>query len=125
MFDFKQLQNEVGQWANKNFGDRLRKIGELGDSEPRPAWHPLLGVSEETGELSHAYLKMKQKIRGNNEKHIEEAKDAVGDILIYLADFCGLMEFDMQEIIEGTWNKVKQRDWSANSDHGNDLDRGE
>jgi NTP pyrophosphatase (non-canonical NTP hydrolase) len=119
MLTFKQLQEEVSLWANKNFGDRLRKMGELGEDEPRPAWHPLLGLGEELGELDHAYLKMQQKIRGSSKKHIDEAKDAVGDILIYLADFCALMGFDMQEIIEETWNQVQKRDWEKNPEAGN------
>jgi NTP pyrophosphatase (non-canonical NTP hydrolase) len=118
MLTFRELQGQVSEWANKNFGTRLRDMGELGKDEDRPPWHPLLGVSEEAGELCHAYLKMVQKIRGDDKQHIEEAKDAVGDILIYLADFCALMDFDMQEIAEETWELVQKRNWEKNNKTG-------
>lgn len=116
MLTFEQLQNEVAEWANRNFGNK-EKI-DLNKDGTRPAWHPLLGVSEEAGELCHAYLKMQQKIRGGTEVHIDEARDAVGDIMIYLADFCALMGFDMQEIIEDTWGQVQKRDWEKNPEDG-------
>ena len=44
----------------------------------------------------------------------EQRKDAVGDILIYLADFCHRNGYDMGAIAEKTWAKVSKRDWVAN-----------
>jgi NTP pyrophosphatase (non-canonical NTP hydrolase) len=72
---FVRLVKEVREWADYNFGDI-------------PSEQPVLGVIEELGELSHAHLKTLQGIR-NNEDHFAAKKDAVGDILIYLADYCG------------------------------------
>lgn len=43
----------------------------------------VFGVIEEIGELTHAYLKNKQGIRGN-ENHIENMKDSIGDATVYL-----------------------------------------
>ena len=43
------LQKEVGEWSRENFPDNQQ-------------YHPLLGVSEEVGELCHAHLKMEQGI---------------------------------------------------------------
>lgn len=83
-----------------------------------PSWHPLLGVVEEVGELSHAYLKRAQGIRGDDQTHEAKAKDAVGDVLIYLADFCSRMDFDLQQILDETWGAVKQRDWFLNPETG-------
>jgi len=93
----KKLQEEQKSWVNHNFGER-------------PSWHPLLGVVEEVGELAHAYLKREQGIRVE-EDHTENAKDAVADIVIYLADFCSAEGFDLQQIVQDTWDLVKQRDW--------------
>ncbi len=96
-----QLQQEVEVWSRRNFPN----------NKPH---HPLLGLTEEVGELSHAHLKMDQGIRGTKEEHIEAKKDAVGDIAIYLANYCVLNDIDMADVISNTWNKVKQRNWQAN-----------
>ena len=105
MLTFKQLQQEQKEWADRNFPNSKN-------------YHPLLGVVEEVGELSHSHLKREQGIRGTEEEHIEEARDAIGDIVIYLSDYCSRMGFDFQEIMEDTWNHVKQRDWQKNPEKG-------
>lgn len=70
--DFLKLINEVGEWSTKNFGQE-------------PALNKVFGLIEETGELAHAHLKMKQNIRSAK---VEDKQDAIGDIIIYLADYC-------------------------------------
>ena len=70
MIDLKVTQTLFDIWQRKNFG------------EPNTN-HMILGVTEEVGELCHAELKQQQGIR-NNEDHVANQKDAVGDILIYL-----------------------------------------
>ena len=103
---FRQLQIENGHWAIKNFG-----------AENRPE-RSLLGVVEEVGELAHAVLKSIQGIRGSSEEHSAAARDAVGDIIIYLADFCSRSGYDLQEIVEETWDQVKARDWTKKKGDG-------
>lgn len=44
----------------------------------------ILGVVEEYGELTHAVLKDKQSIRGSHDQHVEDMKDAIGDMSVYL-----------------------------------------
>jgi len=109
----KKLQDEQRPWVAYNFGDR-------------PSWMPLLGVVEELGELAHAYLKRAQGIR-TSENHTENAKDAVADIVIFLADYCSAEGFDLEAIVQETWDKVKQRDWKKNPDNAHkglgDTDR--
>ena len=102
----KKLQEEHKSWAIHNFG-------------VHPAWMPLLGAVEELGELAHAHLKEAQGIR-NHENHEENARDAIGDIIIYLCDYCSSRGFDFHEIVEQTWERVKQRDWKNNP---NDADK--
>lgn len=98
---FRDLQEEQREWVAHNFPGR-------------ESWNPLLGIGEEVGELMHAHLKGHQGIRGTVEEHRAKGRDAVGDILIYLADYCSAMGFDLQQCVEETWAKVKRRDWRAN-----------
>lgn len=77
------------------------------------AWHPLIGMQEELGELSHAFLKLTQNIR-TEEDHQAAMHDAVGDLMIYLIDFCNCTNIDVEVALARTWDKVKRRDWQAN-----------
>lgn len=92
-----QLQAEVGRWACRNFPNQ----------EPLVT---LLGVGEEMGELYHAFLKRHQGIR-LDEDHTANIKDAVGDIIIYLANFCALEGISLDDCVSKAWEEVKQRDW--------------
>ena len=96
----KELQAEVREWRihKTNFGD-----------DPTD---PLLGVMEEVGELTHAHLKMKQGIR-KNEDHYRGKIDAVGDILIYLADYCDRNGLDLSCCLTMAWGEVKERNWKT------------
>lgn len=95
--DLTKLQHEVGEWARKNFGER-------------PSDDPLLGVGEEFGELCHAHLKQKQKIR-TGEDHFVKIKDAVGDIVIFLCDYCHVRGISLELCVEKAWDEVQKRDW--------------
>jgi len=96
----RELQAEQVPWVKHNFGDR-------------PSWMPLLGAVEELGELAHAHLKKAQGIRVS-ENHTEKTRDAVADIIIYLADYASASGFDLQSVVMKTWDKVRQRDWKKN-----------
>lgn len=99
------VQREQKEWSNRNFG-------------PHPAWHPLLGVQEEVGELAHAYLKREQQIRGSRQQHDADIRDAVADIVIYLCDFCTCEGINLAEVVSDVWKKVRQRDWTKNKKDG-------
>lgn len=98
------LQKQQKKWAIKNFGEI-------------PSWQPLIGVVEEIGELAHSYLKRAQGIR-NNEDHNAGIRDAIGDIVVYLADFCNREGIDFEETVRDVWVKVAKRDWKKNKDKG-------
>lgn len=100
--DLKKIQAEQKDWSERNFSDK------------KP-YQPILGASEEVGELAHAYLKMEQGIRGTRQEHIAAMKDAVGDCVIFLMDLCNQMEWDFEEIVNGTWDHVKKRDWKKDA----------
>lgn len=107
MSELRVLQNEVAEWADRNF------TGE----KPH---QPLLGLGEETGELMHAHLKGEQGIRHTKGEIYKMKKDAVGDIFIFLAHYCHLNNLDLQDCIEQTWQQVQKRDWTKNKVDGVD-----
>jgi NTP pyrophosphatase (non-canonical NTP hydrolase) len=100
----KQIQVEHAIWEKSNFGDTT--MGKA-----------FLGMVEEIGELAHHDLKESQGIRVN-EDHIAGAQDCVGDIVIYMVSYCNARGWDLQEIIEKTWDKVSKRDWTKNKING-------
>jgi NTP pyrophosphatase (non-canonical NTP hydrolase) len=79
---------QVLAWSEQQFGSGRQQHMQ----EQR-----LLGALEEVGELSHAVLKMQQNIRGSTEQHLNDMRDALGDICIYLADFCGRSGISMRD----------------------------
>jgi len=95
--EINQIQREIKEWADRNFPGF-------------ESWKPILGLTEELGELAHAYLKKHQKIR-LTENHDEKMRDAVGDIGIFLLNFCNAMGYNFDEILAKTWTEVKERDW--------------
>jgi NTP pyrophosphatase (non-canonical NTP hydrolase) len=100
----REIQSEAREWSQRNFGNQ-------------PSYHLLLGVLEELGELAHAHLKQSQGIR-TNEDHLEGEKDAIGDLVIYLINYCTTRGWDLQEIVEQTWESVKKRDWIRYPERG-------
>ncbi len=69
MFNFSQLQLESKIWVKHNFGNR-------------PPYQPVIGLSEEYGELLAA-------------QSIADIQDAVADITIFLTDLCNAVNLDM------------------------------
>ena len=99
-----RIQREHAIWANHNFG-------------PQRKHHSLLGMVEELGELAHAHLKQEQGIRGAGDNEAK-AKDAIGDIVIFLFGYCNSRGYDLQVIIHETWLEVKKRDWKLYPETG-------
>jgi len=103
--NLRDLQKEVGEWSRQNFPNNK-------------SYHPLLGVVEEVGELSHAHLKSEQGIRGTKVEHITAKIDAIGDIIIYLCDYCERNGLVLDACIGATWEEVKKRNWKKNNKDG-------
>ncbi len=102
------VQQEIAMWAARNFG-------QPGERKP---YQPLLGVVEEVGELCHAHLKAEQSIRGSLVEHAAAGQDAVGDVMIYLCDYCTQQGWGIADILEDTWRKVSKRDWRKHPGDG-------
>lgn len=100
------LQSEVEAWCSHNFPN----------AKPH---QPLLGLTEEVGELAHAHLKMEQGIRGHDLLvYTAAASDAIGDIVVFLADYCRQNGIDLYDAVWDTWEQVKQRDWIKYPNNG-------
>lgn len=97
MIDLFKIQQEMIAWQQHNFPNRKVHV-------------PLLGALEELGELAHAHIKQEQNIR-LNEDHAANKQDAIADIIIYLIDYSNDHKFNLEKIIQETWNQVKTRDW--------------
>lgn len=92
------IQDEQYEWSKANFG-------------PQDPMLPLLGVVEEVGELCRAVLKRKQGIR-MDEDHLRMEKDAIGDIVICMMDYCNRRGFSLLHLVRTAWDEVKKRNWS-------------
>lgn len=77
---FARLQREVGEWSQKNFGDQLPH-------------RPLLGIIEELCEFGES-MTDQQRV---------DVIDAIGDITIYMADYCHRRGWSMAEIWAKRW----------------------
>lgn len=108
MKSITEIQKAVGEWADKNFPSE----------ESRGRLRCALGVAEESGELAHAVLKRDQGIRGTAKKHDADAKDAIGDIVIYLMDFCHRAGWDFESIVREIADEVLKRDWTKDPNRG-------
>jgi NTP pyrophosphatase (non-canonical NTP hydrolase) len=86
-FTLTQLQEEHAPWVLKNFGQH-------------PAWHPLLGMIEELGELAEAMNLMLHEPNSDNcEKHKCNIKDGLGDVIIFMSDFCNISGINLNDTI--------------------------
>lgn len=72
MFTLKQLQEEHRAWKAHNFPDSANH-------------YPLLGMTEELGELMEA-------------KTCADHGDAVGDTIVYIADYCNVKGWNLQTL---------------------------
>ena len=84
----KEFITNVQNWASE------RGIYDYSTSTAQ-----LLKAISEMGELADAHAKM----------DILEMKDAVGDILVCLVNYCKLEGLDLTQCCESAWNEIKDR----------------
>lgn len=98
------MQEEVREWAQRNFPNEVEH-------------HLVMGMTEELGELAHAVLKREMCIR-TNEDHDAAVRDAVGDLCVFLMEFCNLNNIVLDECVRSVWDQVRRRDWKRNAVDG-------
>lgn len=85
---YEQLEEKILQWSSD------RGILQNGKSTSQ-----LLKAISEMGELADAHAKNQP----------EEIKDAIGDIVVCLVNYCALQEMELLECLEGAYNVIKDR----------------
>lgn len=94
---YERLQDEVGDWSRDNFGDQ-------------PAHYPFMGTGEECGELA-------DDLDLSGTPSAAEL-DAVGDVVVYAADFCARWGLDLAAAREQSRDMEPKhdgffREWTA------------
>jgi len=102
----KDIQKMAVGWNKKNFGDHFGS-----------GYRNLLGIAEEVGELCHAQLKGEQGIRHTPEEILKMKKDAVGDIIIFLCNYCDSQNISLDDCVNYAWDEIKNRDWKNHHPH--------
>ena len=120
MKTIREIQAEQRIWSDNNFGtDRpayrallgvAEELGELADTEASP--DHIAALVGALGRLAHSHLKEEQRIRGEDAEHFENAKDAIGDIVIFLLDYCNCRGLQLDFIVDRIWAEVSQREWN-------------
>lgn len=77
MLNWDTLVQERDAWVAHNFPKQRAPLDSV------------QGCIEEVGELTHAHLKQVQSIRGDDETHVANGKDAIGDLTVYLLGVMG------------------------------------
>lgn len=113
-----RLQYQHEAWSRRQPWNQPHLVATEHIELLQHASEPLMGLQEELGELAHAHLKATQGIRGTWDEHEAAARDAVGDILLYLADYCSRRGWSLQEIAEQVGREVWARDWTKNPKTG-------
>jgi NTP pyrophosphatase (non-canonical NTP hydrolase) len=99
MKNLNNLQIDLKPWLFHNFPEATSD-------------QQLKGVMEELGELCHADLKCEQKIRDYTSKKTDDAiKDAIGDLVIYLCNYCTTKGIVFNDCIDIAFNEIIKRDW--------------
>ena len=98
MKNFKEIQQLITEWSQKNFGDQVHSVSGV----TMGSLNPLLGMGEEIGELGLTYISESL----GTEQDLEDRKDALADILIYMCDYAGREHVTLQFDLEKSQNET-------------------
>lgn len=86
---FDQFQQEVRAWSEKNFPENTDV-------------HPFHGIVEEVGELGAALIAKRAAVEDfmDPAPALADFKDAIGDIVVYMADYCNRRRFRIEGILD-------------------------
>lgn len=100
------LQSEHAAWLADRFGHHGDRLPDM----------TFAGIVEEVGELAHHHLKQQQGTHESDSKHEAGAKDAVGDIVIFLCGYCTSRGWSIAEIVEAVWANVQTREYERKAE---------
>lgn len=158
--NLRELQAEVGKWAEDNFAPiqwhwpllgMIEEVGEICNAAQTDE-QAVLQMSRLVGAMAHLHLKEEQGIRhqlfghalqdsyadelcrilnwyksgshqGGPEPVDDEGQiqDGLADLLIFMLCWCHRMGWDLQEIVDLTWPKVRGRNWRKFPQNGVDA----
>ena len=94
MFDLKTFQHELEARAERNI--------------PRSAtYQSLIGVFQEIGKLTRMQIE-DEGISDVPENRQAAKRQAIGDVIIYMARYCTAQGWSLAEIIYEAWQKTKR-----------------
>ena len=108
MHELDDLQKGLYVWARQN--------ALVPEDVQLAIYGQFMGVVEEVGELAHVLLKRSQGIRLDETTHAAE-RDAVGDIIIFLMNYCSVRDWQLSEILAEVSTNVLARDWRKNANN--------
>jgi NTP pyrophosphatase (non-canonical NTP hydrolase) len=111
MKTLQEIQAEIGQWAQEQFGDnRSKDKSSVSYDHILGSLPPLLGMMEELGELARAVARRHQG-RGydNVVEHREAKEDALADMLVFMCDYGYREGIDLNVVLDRVWAKVCKR----------------
>jgi len=124
MSKFNDCQQEVGKWAEGNFGYNSSHRWPDTNLKDLPA---VLGMLEELGELAGLICKAHQGRlkRMSEEEWMNAVKDALADTLVFMSDFACRNDINLEEEFAKTWKTVKQRSQATwEDDKDRELEEG-
>jgi len=75
-------------------------------------WGEARGIVQNATALSQAIKTLEEVTElfdALNKKNLDEAKDAVGDIVVTLIMVCAVLDIDLVECLAGAYNEIKDR----------------
>jgi NTP pyrophosphatase (non-canonical NTP hydrolase) len=75
-------------------------------------WGEARGIVQNATALSQAIKTLEEVTElfdAINKKNLDEAKDAVGDIVVTLIMVCAVLDIDLVECLAGAYNEIKDR----------------
>jgi NTP pyrophosphatase (non-canonical NTP hydrolase) len=75
-------------------------------------WGEARGIVQNATALSQAIKTLEEVTElfdAINKKNLDEAKDAVGDIVVTLIMVCAVLDIDLVECLSGAYNEIKDR----------------
>lgn len=112
MKSLQDIQVEIGEWAQQQFGDNVSKdtsAAHYGDT----LWEipSFYGMISELGELAALDVRaMQGRSKLGGPSQIQEAReDALADCLVFMCDYAYRQNIDLNVVLDRVWEKVRQR----------------